>query len=84
MRTLQSPEKMRSPNGKFIVVIGKGILLNKISPLGVDFEVCNFVDLFYAPKSTLEKVKKHNRSHLKLIYFGIFLVKSDWLPIALT
>jgi len=44
MRTLQSPEKMRSPNGKFIVVIGKGILLNKIQYLPLEWTL-RFVTL---------------------------------------
>ncbi len=44
---------------------------NEISPFGVDFEICNFVDLFM-PKHThytltkIQKVKKHNRIPLKL------------------
>jgi len=44
MRTLQNPEKMRSPNGKFIVVIGKGILLNKIQYLPLEWTL-RFVTL---------------------------------------
>ncbi len=48
----------------------KGIFKkNEISPFGVDFEICNFVDCFM-PKHTLytlttiQKVKKHNRTPL--------------------
>ncbi len=51
------------------VVLEKGFLKNRISPFGVDFEICNFVDRFM-PKHTLytltkiQKVKKHNRTPL--------------------
>ncbi len=50
--------------------------LNEISPFGVDFEICNFVDLFM-PKHThytlnkIQKVKKHNRTPLKGSYDAI-------------
>ncbi len=50
-----------SPNEPFVVVLEKGFFfLNEISPFGVDFEICNFVDLFM-PKHThytLTKIQK--------------------------
>ncbi len=50
----QHPEKKCcSPNEPFVVVLEKGFFKNKISPFGVDFEICNFVDLFYAQTYTL-------------------------------
>ncbi len=58
-----------SPNEPFVVVLEKGFLKNEISPSGMDFEICNFVDLFM-PKHThytltkIQKVKKHNRTPL--------------------
>ncbi len=49
----QHPENnVCSPNEPFVVVLEKGFF-NEISPFGVDFEVCNFVDLFYAQTYTL-------------------------------
>ncbi len=62
-----------SPNEPFVVVLEKGFFKNEISPFGVDFEICNFVDLFM-PKQThytltkIQKVKKHNRTPLKKFY----------------
>ncbi len=49
-----------SPNEPFAVVLEKGFSKNKISPFGVDFEICNFVDR-YMPKhthDTLTKIQK--------------------------
>ncbi len=42
-----------------------------ISPFGVDFEICNFVDSFMAKHThytltKIQKVKKHNRTLLIL------------------
>jgi len=57
----------------FVVVLEKGILFNKISSFGVNFELCNLADLFYAQTlhSKVEKVKKkkknHNRAPLRYI-----------------
>ncbi len=48
------------PNEPFVVVLEKGFFKYLISPFGVDFKVCNFVDLFM-PKHThytLTKIKK--------------------------
>ncbi len=59
-------KKVCSPKEPFVVVLEKGFFKNEISPFGVDFEICNFVDLFM-PKHThytltnIQKVKKHNR-----------------------
>ncbi len=39
-----------------------------MSPFGVNFEICNFVDIFYAQTYTLTKIqkaKKHNSTPLK-------------------
>jgi len=45
------------------------VLLNKVSPFGVDFELCNLADLLFKQKqyrlTKVEKVKKHNRTPLK-------------------
>ncbi len=61
-----------SSNEPFAVVLEKRIFfLNEISPFGVAFEICNFVDSFI-PKHThytltkIQKVKKHNRTPLIL------------------
>ncbi len=62
-------KQLCSPNEPFVVVLEKGFLKNEISPFGVDFDICNFVDLFM-PKHThytltkIQKVKKHNRTPL--------------------
>ncbi len=62
-----------SPNEPFVVVLEKGFFKNEISPCGVDFEICNFVDRFM-PKHTqytltkIQKVKKHNRTPLKVCF----------------
>ncbi len=62
-------KQLCSPNEPFVVVLEKGFFKNEISPFGVDFEICNFVDLFM-PKHThytltkIQKVKKHNRTPL--------------------
>ncbi len=59
-----------NPNETFIVVLEKGFFLNEISPFGVDFEICNFLDRFM-PKHThytltkIQKVKKPNRTPLR-------------------
>ncbi len=45
------------PNETFVVVLEKGFFKNEISPFGVDFEICNFVDLFI-PKHTLYTLTK--------------------------
>ncbi len=64
-------KQLCSPNEPFVVVLEKGFFKNEISPFGVDFEICNFVDCFM-PKHThytltkIHKVKKHNRTPLKL------------------
>ncbi len=44
--TSQPFEQLCSPNEPFVVVLEKGFFLNEISSFGVDFESCNFVDLF--------------------------------------
>ncbi len=62
-------KQLCSPDEPFVVVLEKGFFKNEISPFGVDFEICNFVDRFM-PKHTLytltkiQKVKKHNRTPL--------------------
>ncbi len=63
-------KQLCSPNKLFVVVLEKGFnFFNEISPFGVDFEICNFVDC-YMPKHThytltkIQKVKKNNRSPL--------------------
>ncbi len=67
-------KQLCSPNEPFVVVLEKGFLKNKISPFGVDFEICKFVDRFM-PKHTLytltkiQKVKKHNRTPLTKMCF---------------
>ncbi len=43
---------------------------NEISPFGVDFEICNFVDSFVSKhtpysQTKIQKVKKHNRTPFK-------------------
>ncbi len=57
-------KQLCSPNEPFVVVLEKGFFfLNEISSFGVDFEICNFLDLFM-PKHThytltkIQKVKK--------------------------
>ncbi len=65
-------KQLCSPNEPFVVVLEKGFKKNEISPFGVDFEICNFVDRFM-PKHThytltkIQKVKKHNRTPLTFI-----------------
>ncbi len=65
-------KQLCSPNEPFVVVLEKGFFKNEISPFGVDFETCNFVDLFM-PKYThytltkIQKVKKHNRTPLNIL-----------------
>ncbi len=67
-------KQLCSPNEPFVVVLEKGFLKNEISPFGVDFEICNFVD-FFMPKHThytltkIQKVKKHNRTPLSVFSF---------------
>ncbi len=67
-------KQLCSPNEPFVVVLEKGFFLNEISPFGVDFEICNFVDLFM-PKHThytltkTQKVKKHNRTPLSTLKY---------------
>ncbi len=67
-------KQLCSPNEPFVVVLEKYIFLNKISPFGVDFEICNFVDIFM-PKHThytltkIKKVKKHNMTPFKHFLF---------------
>ncbi len=41
-------KQLCSPNELFVVVLEKGFFKNEISPFGVDFEICNFVDRFHA------------------------------------
>ncbi len=66
-------KQLCSPNEPFVVVLEKGFFKNERSPFGVDFEICNFVDLFM-PKHThytltkIQKVKKHNRTPLRAWY----------------
>ncbi len=53
-------KQLCSPNEPFVVVLEKGLKKIYISPFGVDFEICNFVDIFM-PKHThytLTKFKK--------------------------
>ncbi len=53
-------KQLCSPRKPFVVVLEKGFFLNEISPFGVDFEICNFVNLFM-PKHThytLTKIQK--------------------------
>ncbi len=63
-------KQLCSPNEPFVVVLeNRFFFKNEISPFEVDFEICNFVDLFYAQTYTLTKiqeVKKHNRTPLIL------------------
>ncbi len=59
------------PNEPFVVVLENIYFLNKISPFWVDFEICNFVDLFMSKHTNytltkIQKVKKHNRTPLKI------------------
>ncbi len=62
-------KQLCSPNKPFVVVLEKGFKKNEISPFEMDFEICNFVDLFM-PKHThytltkIQKVKKHNSTPL--------------------
>ncbi len=54
------------------VVLEKGFKKNEISPFGVDFDICNFVDLFmhkhtHYTLTKIQKVKKHNRTPLKFV-----------------
>ncbi len=68
MSQIQGKQLCR-PNELFVVVLEKRFVKNEISPFGVDFEICNFVDRFM-PKHThytlnkIQKVKKHNRTPL--------------------
>ncbi len=72
-----------SPNEPSVVVL-ENSFLSEISPFGVDFEICNFVDLFM-PKHThytltkIQKVIKHNRT--PLIYGSVVLRCSLVYPI---
>ncbi len=65
-------KQLCSPNEPFVVVLEKGFLKNEISPFGVDFEICKFVDIFM-PKhahytlTKIQKVKKHNRTPLIIL-----------------
>ncbi len=60
-------KQLCNPNETFIVVLKKK--KKEISPFGVDFEICNFVDGF-KPKhahytlTKIKKVKKHNMTPL--------------------
>ncbi len=74
-------KQLCSPNEPFVVVLEKGFFKNEISPFGVDFEICNFVDRFM-PKHThytltkIQKVKKHNRTPLsKTLYSFPYLTE---------
>ncbi len=67
-------KQLCSPNEPFVVVLEKGFFFfYEISPFGVDFEICNFVDRFM-PKHTqytltkIQKVKKHNRTPLIILF----------------
>ncbi len=59
-------KQLCSPNEPFVVVLEKGFFLNKISPFGVDFEICNFVDTKHThyTLTKIQEVKRHNRTPL--------------------
>ncbi len=70
-----------SPKEPFVVVLEKGCFKTTY-PFGVEFEICNFVDLFM-PKHThytltkVQKVITHNRTPLISSQWGPLTI---WLP----
>ncbi len=59
-------KQLSDPNEPFVVVLKKGFFKNKISPFGVDFEICNFVDTKHThyTLTKIQEVKRHNRTPL--------------------
>ncbi len=69
----QIEENNFSSNDLFAVVLEKGFFKNEISPFGVDFEICNFVDSFRTNHTqyTLTKIQKVKKHKITLLILSL-------------